>query len=469
MARRRRRRDRAADHRGVRHVPRDAGRAARAGGRRGVTGALARSRVAGSVAFGAQGYVLVTILASLPDVKDRYGIGDDQITAAVLGVLVAAAIGTGIADYVSRRSGSRVALAAGLAGIGLTVTLVAVAPSYAFAVPAFALYGLALGMVDAGTNMQAVAIQRAYGRPLLSSFYASWSVGAIIATLVCSATVGRWSVDPVMLVFLPGLLVGLAAAALVRRDGLRVHDAVDPADSDHVRLVGSTPVPWRAITLLGVALVAFYVADNAAQTWGSLYVRDTLDAADWLGPLALGAYLATTLGSRVVGDGAVRRWGRVRVVRVAGSVAAVGLLLVVVAPGAPVAIVGFAVAGAGLGLVAPLAFAAAGELAPEHADAVVARLNVFNYVGTLLGAVLVGAIGSTSTFRYAFLVPVAVSLVIVALSGRFDSPAHEAARRVAVPTPSPAPAPGPAPAPTPTRQDQGVRARTSEETSHDAR
>lgn len=402
-----------------------------------VTPALTRSRVAGSVAFGAQGYVLVTILASLPDVKDRYRIDDDKITAAVLGVLVAAALGTAVADYLARRWGSRVALAAGLAAIGLTVTLVALAPTYALAVPAFALYGLGLGMVDAGTNMQAVAVQRAYGRPLIASFYASWSVGAIVATLVCSATVGRWAVDPVMLVFLPGLPVGLAAAALVRRLGLRVHDAPDPADADHVRLVAATPVPWRAITVLGVALVAFYVADNAAQTWGSLYVRDTLGAAGWLGPFALGVYLATTLASRLLGDGAVHRWGRVPVVRVASLVAAVGLLLVVVAPGALVAVVGFGVAGAGLGLVAPLAFAAAGELAPDHADAVVARLNVFNYVGTLFGAVLVGAIGSTSTFRYAFLVPVGVVLVILLLSGRFDGAAHAEARRAAARTVEP--------------------------------
>ena len=83
-----------------------------------MTGTLTRSRIAGSVAFGAQGFVLVTILASLPDVKDRYGIGDDKITAAVLGVLVAAALGTAVADYLSRRSGSRVALATGLGASG---------------------------------------------------------------------------------------------------------------------------------------------------------------------------------------------------------------------------------------------------------------------------------------------------------------------------------------------------------------
>ena len=403
-----------------------------------MTGALARARRAGSLAFAAQGFVLVTILASLPDVEERYGVGDDKITVAVLGVLVFAALGTGVSDQLSRRpGGSRVALGAGLVGVAVTVALVSLAPTYLTGVAAFALYGLALGMVDAGTNMQAVAVQRAYGRPLMASFYAWWSGGAIVATIVCSATVGRWPLDPVMAVFLLALPVGLPAAWLVLRDGLRAHDVVDAppaaADGGHGPLLTTVAVPWRLISLLGAALVAFYVADNAAQTWGSLYVRKTLDAADWLGPVALGAYLATTLASRLLGDALVVRSGRVRVVRVASLVAAVGLVVVVVAPGALVAIVGFAVAGAGLGLVAPLAFAAAGELAPDHADAVVARLNIFNYLGTLLGAVLVGAIGSTSTFRYAFLVPVAVVLVITVLSGRFDGPGYHHVRRAGPP------------------------------------
>ena len=92
-------------------------------------------------------------------------------------------------------------------------------------------------------------------------------------------------------------------------------------------------------------------------------------------------------------------------------------------PGVAAATVGFAVAGAGLGLIAPLCFSAAGALAPDHADAVVARLNVFNYVGTLLGAVMVGAIGSASSFRIGFLVPVALVVTVAVLAGRFATPA----------------------------------------------
>ncbi|CAM5788894.1 MFS transporter [Cellulomonas persica] len=426
-----------------------------------MSGLSGRARRAGTLAFAAQGYVLTTILASLPVVRDRYGISEDDLTFAVLGVLLAAVAGSAVADRLTRRAGgSRVALAAGLLGIAATIPLVALAPTFPVAIAAFALYGVALGMVDAGTNMQGVAVQRAAGRPLMSSFHAGWSVGAVVGALVCSATVMWLPYDPVMLVFLPGVLVAAGAGWLQLRDGQRsdavvvqellvlpAPDAAGPGDAraaqaaaptgpgggedgDDERAPVAAAIPWGPLVVLGVCLLAFYAADNAAQTWGSLYVESTLDAAAWLGPLTLAAYLVTALVPRLLGDGAVRRWGRVRVVRAASLIAAAGLGLVVAAPGAGLALVGFAVAGAGLGLGAPLCFSAAGALDPDNADAVVARLNVFNYGGTLLGAVLVGIVSGFSSLRVGFLLPIALVLVITALSGRFA--AHdeaEAARR----------------------------------------
>ena len=42
------------------------------------------------------------------------------------------------------------------------------------------MFYFSVGAVDATTNMQAVAIQRRYGRIILSSFHACWSAGAIV-------------------------------------------------------------------------------------------------------------------------------------------------------------------------------------------------------------------------------------------------------------------------------------------------
>ena len=92
-------------------------------------------------------------------------------------------------------------------------------------------------------------------------------------------------------------------------------------------------MPWGAVLLLGLGVVAYYVADTAISTWSTIYLGDVLLAAASFAPLGYAAYLTTTLGSRLAGDPLVRRWGRVVVLRVAALVGAAGLVLVVVAPG----------------------------------------------------------------------------------------------------------------------------------------
>jgi MFS family permease len=126
----------------------------------------------------------------------------------------------------------------------------------------------------------------------------------------------------------------------------------------------------------------------------------------------------------------------VPVLRVGAVVGCVGLVTVVAAPGWPVAVLGFTVTGAGMAVVAPLSFSAAGRIAagsPAGTDAVIARFNQFNYVGALLGAVLTGVVGSDS-LRFGFVVPAVLVLALLPLARAFaaggrlvDDPAAQSA------------------------------------------
>ena len=83
----------------------------------------------------------------------------------------------------------------------------------------------------------------------------------------------------------------------------------------------------------------------------------------------------------------------------------------------------------GLAVVAPLTFSAVGalatRLAPDPtsrarlADALVARLNLFNYVGFVLGGALTGLVGSASSIRWGYLVPLVLAAAIWPLAGSF--------------------------------------------------
>lgn len=405
-----------------------------------VTPAQRRARVAASAGFATQGFVFAMVLTSLTSFKDRYGIDDLTIAVVILGVCVMAGVGTFAADRVARTSGgSRAVLTTGLVVVAAAVVVVSTAPSFAVLAVGFAIYGTGLGMVDAGTNMQAVAIQRDYGRSLLTGFYAAWSAGGILGTVAIAVSTDRVPTDPVALVLLSGSAVAVAVAVLVAARGRRDESAAQVPHVDGVAVVpsvdaaqpvlgdavavpdGKPDIPWAPLLVLGLAVVAYYVNDQAISTWSPIFMDEVLQTTGTLTKLGYAAYLAMTLVSRLAGDPCVRRWGRARVVRVAAFVGAAGLLLVLTSRAPEQAIVGFAVAGAGLGLIAPLCFSAAESLAPGHADAVVARLNGFNYVGAVLGGVFVGAVGSASSLRWGFAIPAVLVLAVAVFAGRFGT------------------------------------------------
>jgi MFS family permease len=374
-----------------------------------------RTRIAVAAAFAAQGLGFSVLLTHLPAFKDRYGVGDGTVTAIVFAVAVLAGLGTAVADRLAAARGSGLALRASLLTIAVAVAIVAVSPNLVPFCLGFAVYGVGVGGVDASMNMQAVALQHRYGRSILTSFHGAWSAGGIVGSLYTAGTEGLGlPLAPVLLVAAAAIL---AVAWSVGGRLAPVTSERSAATADAARAAG--PTPWRPILLLGLAVVCFYVADSGTSSWSSDYLHEVLRASKGIAPLAFAGYTGASLVSRLLGDHAVRRWGGATVVRTGALVGAAGLLLVVLAQQVWVAIAGFTVLGLGVGIIAPLSFAAAGELSPGDADTVVAQVNVFNYVGFVVGGVVVGLFGSAGVLRGGFVVPLVGTVVIVVLAPVF--------------------------------------------------
>lgn len=372
-----------------------------------------RTRIAVAIAFAAQGLAFAAILTHLPAFKTRYGVGDGVVTAIVLGVSLLAGAGTALAGWLTGRRGSAVALRSSLLTITVAVVVIAVAPDLAVLCAGFAVYGIGVGGLDATMNMQAVALQHRYGRSILTSFHAAWSAAGIVGALYTSGT-ERWNLP------LPGVLLVIAAATLASAVYVTGRLADRTADVELTAVTAQAPpVPWRPVLLLGAAMVCFYVADSGTSSWSSIYLHDVLHASSSVAALAYAGYTASSLLSRVAGDHLVRGFGGPAVVRAAGVIGGIGLLVVVLAHSAVVAIAGFIVLGLGIAVIAPLSFAAAGELSPGAADRVVAQVNVFNYIGFVVGGVIVGLFGTAGTLRWGFVVPLVLTLAIVVLAPAF--------------------------------------------------
>jgi MFS family permease len=380
-----------------------------------VAAPIAHARRAAAAAFATQGLVFISLTTRLPDFSDRWDLSDAELSGLLLMMVLLAGAGSVLAETLAGRHDSATLLRAGLAGIAVAVPVMALAPGLAVFVLGMAVYGVALGVVDATTNMQAVALEHRYGRPILPSFHGAWTVGGLVGSAITLATAHL----PLELTAVLGVVPLVALAGpLLRRVG-------DPVASGP-----RVEVPWRPIIIVGVAMVLFYMVDTAAFTWGPTYLDHVFPTPSSLVALATFPYLLASGAMRLAGDSVVARFGPVSVVRVGALVACAGLAVVVFAPTWQVAVLGFLVMGAGVAVIAPLSFSAAARIAADRGDpalrqvrddAVIGRFNQFNYVGALIGAVLTGVVGS-GDLRIGFAVPMVLVLGILPLARAFGGP-----------------------------------------------
>jgi len=378
-----------------------------------MTDVLRRGRASLAFSFFAQGVAFALLVTRIPAIQDRYGVSDALLPAFLAAVPILAGVGSvSTEQLVKRIPPSRVlrwaqpVVLLALLGVGAGESTVELAVS-------LAAFGLAVGALDASMNMLGVSLQRAYGRSIMLSFHAVFSLGGILGASL--AWVGaHWhlalwaSYLPVVLVLLPAALVGSRWYV----DG--------GADGDAVGEKGEGgALAFGLLLPLCLVMCFAYIGDSTVSNWSAKYLQDVLGSSEQLATVPYNVYMVTTLLGRAIGDLGVRRFGAAAVVRLGALVAAVGFGVVAVAPGPWVGMLGFTLLGLGLCVLVPQTFAAAGRLFPGASDAAVARLNVFNYVGFLIGSPLVGALGDTWSYRGAMLVPMVLVLVTLVYARSF--------------------------------------------------
>ncbi|MFG2298913.1 MFS transporter [Streptomyces sp. NPDC048603] len=386
--------------------------------------AMRRGRGALGFSFLVQGVTFALLVTRIPAIQGRYGISDGLLPLFLAAVPVLA----GVASVVTERLVKRVPPSAvlrwsqpvvllALLGVGAGTRLWHVAV-------ALGVFGLAVGALDASMNMLGVSLQRAYGRSIMLGFHAAYSLGGIVGASAAWAG-AHWHLG-LFVSYLPAVAVLLPAALAGSRFYVDREAAGSRPGAEAPAGSGSA-VRFALLWPLCLVMACAYIGDSTVANWSAKYLQDVLGSSEQLATVPYNVYMVTTLLGRAVGDLGVRRFGAAGVVRGGTVVAAGGFAVVAVAPGAWVGMLGFTLLGFGLCVIVPQTFAAAGRHAfenfgPGASDTAIARLNIFNYVGFLVGSPLVGALGDAWSYRGAMLVPMVLILVTLFHARSFGAP-----------------------------------------------
>ncbi|GAA0666560.1 MFS transporter [Streptomyces thermocarboxydovorans] len=389
-----------------------------------MTDVLRRGRASLAFAFLVQGVAFALLVTRIPAIQDQYGVSDSLLPVFLAAVPILAGVGSVATERVVRRAAPSRVLRWSQPVVLLSLLVVGAGEQMAVLAAALAVFGLAVGALDASMNMLGVSLQRAYGRSIMLGFHAAYSLGGIVGASLAWAgahwQLALWvSYLPVVLVLMPAALAGSRWYVDEEEDGEQKGEENGGLAAEGTAAKGSGDAGgagFRWLLPLCLVMTVAYIGDSTVSNWSAKYLQDVLGSSEQLATVPYNVYMVTTLLGRVIGDFGVRRFGAVAVVRSGALVAASGFAVVAGAPGAWVGMLGFTLLGLGLCVLVPQTFAAAGRRAhelpgPGASDAAIARLNVFNYVGFLIGSPLVGAVGEAWSYRGAMLVPMVLVLV----------------------------------------------------------
>jgi MFS family permease len=396
-----------------------------------VTSGARRARWAVAAVFALNGAVFASWVPRIPEVKSALGLGDAELGAALAGPALGAVIAMTAAGALVVRLGSRPVTRVSLAAFCALPALVGPASSGPALFAALALWGAAMGCLDVAMNSAGMAVQRLYGRPIMSGLHACFSVGAL-AGAAAGSVAAHLSV-PVPVHLAGGGAIALAAGLVVTRGLL-------PADHDAQAQGPALARPNGRLLLLSALAFAALLSEGAVADWSAVYLRETLHTGAGTAGAGYAVFAVAMTVGRFAGDRMVATFGPVRVVGVLGGIAAAAMGAALAIGAVPAALAGLAALGLGLACVVPVVFTAAAHVTDTPGPAI-ATVSTCGYLGFIAGPPLIGAIAQLIGLGPA-LGLVAALAGLMALSARAVRPA---ARTAIAPNCSPS-SPSPEPA-----------------------
>jgi MFS family permease len=396
---------------------------------KGPTETAKRARLAVGILFFTNGAIFASILPRYPEMKAALGLTNAEFGLAVSAFPLGALIAGLAAGVLIRRLGSpRTAIMATvLAATGILVAGVA-STGFLLAAGLF-LAGAMDSITDVAQNSHGLRVQKLYGRSILNSFHAVWSIGAVaggaFGSLAAEVALPRATQLGISTVIFSLLAIGSRRLLLAGPEP----DATTEPPGDGQgggSLVPGFVVKYGVLAALVLIAASGALVEDAGSTWSAIYLSGSLSASPFVAGTGFIALQGSQFVGRLLGDRLVDRYGQRQIARMGGVIVFLGMGTALLVPTVAGTIVGFALAGLGVATLIPAAMHGADELPGLRPGSGLTIVSWLLRVGFLVSPPIVGALADASTLRQGlFVVPLAGLIVMLssrALGGRSTVP-----------------------------------------------
>jgi MFS family permease len=368
------------------------------------------ARLATCLAFLACGIGLACWAPLVPLAKERLAIGDGTLGLLLLCLGLGSVGAMQLAGPLTSKLGARPAILVGGIGQAILLPFLAFAPTVSTMAIALLLFGAFVGVIEVGMNVHAVEVEKQAGKPLMSGFHGLFSVGGFLGSALLTAALSM-KISPIIgVVTASALMIGALALAAPR--------VIPTPRTEEAPLI---VIPRGIVVLLaGLAAITF-LTEGAMLDWSALLLSGRGLLPITQAGLGYSVFAVAMTAGRLTGDAIVARLGDRRTMLWGGLLSIVGYGVMLLAPVAPVALLGFLLIGLGASNVVPILFRQAGAQTVMPAGLAIASVTTIGYAGILAGPAGIGFMAQIISLPATFWLLTAL-LCIVPLCAKAATP-----------------------------------------------
>lgn len=383
-----------------------------------------RIRIAVFVLFITQGICFATWACRLPDIKNAYNVESYFHYGLLMFLLpVGKFMAIPFVGFLLPRIGSKKTVLVSISGYVLSLLLVGSAHNiYGLGITLF-LFGLFWNMTDISLNTQAIEVERIFGKSIIATFHASWSLAAVIG-----AVIGYIMINLQIGIFTHFSLISIVAAVIIATNYkyLQEKNTINNDNNENGKEHEKKKIfklPEILLVQLGFIWLLALIVENTMFEWSDVYFQSVINAPESL-QVGFLVFMIMMFIGRLLTNFTYRFLNKIRVLQIAGLLIFTGFTISslfinvsdILAVRVIINSIGFMLIGLGISCVVPTLYSIVGDKARTPAGTALTIMSSISFIGPLLAPLLVGGISDKYGLKWAYLAIGLFGLCIFAIS-----------------------------------------------------
>lgn len=375
--------------------------------------------------FIAQGLCFASWASRLPDIKKDFNV-ESYLHYGLLMFLLPLGkfIAIPIVGFLLPRIGSKKTVLISIIGYALALFTVSIIPGITGLGITLLLFGIFWNMTDISLNTQAIEVERIYGKPIIATFHASWSLAAVIGAVIGYTMINLniTTVYHFTAITIVAIIIILLNYKYLQEPAVTTETTKE--DTEILQTEKKSKkfnMPESLLIQLGLVWLLALIVENTMFEWSDVYFQSVIKAPESL-QVGFLVFMIMMFTGRMLTNLAYTIWQKKTVLQIAGALIFIGFITSSLFIGYSdnmiiqviITSIGFMLIGLGISCVVPTLYSIVGDKSKTPVGTALTIMSSISFVGPFVSPLLVGAVSDSHGPKWAYFVMSLVGLCIIA-------------------------------------------------------